>query len=149
MDWVRMNNDYIRFSLDEFKHMSFGSLLNDRIDNKFNMLITNILIYYQTNRKTNIVIDNFPLDMNSIKLILSTASEIEIKQFDVTFKEALVRNNVRRKLGGHYVLPTEMKRYEETYEQFINSEEYLKYTMKNNVSVIADTFVNTNLSLVY
>lgn len=134
LEYIKDNPDTVRFSLDEFKLMCFGNLKNDRLDDKILGTIYNMIINLQTHGK-NLIVDNFPLDMNYVRLVSSVASSIVVKIFDISYQEALIRNSVRRKLGGHYVKPTEMLKYSEMFDKFTASSDFVQFTLKSNVSV--------------
>lgn len=147
LDFLQKNEDYVRFSLDEFKQMCMGSLKLDRLDKKLMTVMYNFMLQLSRCGK-NIIIDNLPLDINWLKLIITAPDHTEIRLFDVTFTESLVRNKRRSDWGGHSVKPTEMKRYMDVYEEFINSDEFNELIHLKHVSVICDDYVNINLKLV-
>lgn len=134
LEYIKDNPDTIRFSLDEFKLMCFGNLYNDRLDDKILSTIYNLIINLQTHGK-NLIVDNFPLDMNYIRLVTSVASTVIIKIFDISYQEAVIRNSVRKKLGGHYVKPTEIARYSEMFDKFTANDDFVQFTLKSSVSV--------------
>lgn len=134
LNYAKENENTIRFSLDEFKIMCFGNLQNDKLDEGIMTVIYNMIINLQMQGK-DLIIDGFPLDVNQLKLVSSVARNVEIILFDISHKEAIIRNSVRRKLGGHYVKPTEMERYYNVFTEFIESEKFLRFTLASNVTV--------------
>src|SRR5690242_1221587 len=91
LDFVRNNEDYIRFSLDEFRMMTNGSISSERIDERFMAIMYNFVINLNFHHK-GLVVDNLPLNIDWFKMILGGSSKnLEIKLFDVDLRESILR----------------------------------------------------------
>jgi hypothetical protein len=144
LDFVRNNDDYIRFSLDEFRMMTNGSISSDKIDDRFMAIMYNFIININFHKK-GLIIDNLPLNIDWFNVVLNGSSkDVQIKLFDVELRESILRNHKRKREGGHFLLPTVISEYMEKYRNFLDSNEFKKFTINKRVEVIIDDFVNIN-----
>lgn len=133
LKYVREHPDTYRVSIDEMRYMCTGGLEGSDIDDKLLTLIYNLILNMQ-NQGKNIIIDGFPLNVIYLKLVIGAVVDVNIIQFEIDLQQAIIRNSVRRRLGGHYVKPTEMERFNKEVEKFYKSQDFIQLTLRSNVS---------------
>jgi len=144
LNFVKENEDYIRFSLDEFRIMTTGSLKSDRLDDKYVQIMYNFLINLNFHHK-ELIIDNLPLNMDWFNMVIGCSNkDIEIKLFDVELRESILRNHKRKREGGHFLLPSEITDYMEKYKNFLECKEFKKLLKNTRVTIVIEDFVNVN-----
>jgi adenylate kinase family enzyme len=129
-------NNYIRLSMDDLKIMMFGRIPSDRqsedivsatIEHMIN-LIDGIDDYDR-----NIIIDGFPLNLNSIEYIKSLYN-VEIVIFTVDLFKANLRNRKRAKEENIFIKPEDIKKYNEDFDILVKSEEFNKVVKGVNIT---------------
>lgn len=125
LEYIKLNKDFLRFCFDEFLQMTTGEgKWNAKVGYSTPGAILALLA------RSGVVVDGMPLNMVSLKMLLTNAkrydAKIEIRVFDVKIDEAIRRNRLRRKHTGIYVDFDEMVAYRKVFEDFINNPEFLE-----------------------
>lgn len=128
MNLVKRNN-YIRLSMDDLKIMMFNSISSDKKkEDIISASIENILHMIDgVDDSNDVVVDGFPLDLESIRYLISLF-QIEITVFTVDLFKANKRNRKRAEEDGIFVNPEEIKRYNENFLKFVNSQDFRDIT---------------------
>lgn len=143
-NYVKEYPEYYRFSIDEFKEMNSSGEGKQVINAEFLYCVSDVITAML--KYSNVIVDGYPLNIRSLMVISKASIETEIRLFDVKFSEAVKRNQIRKKLGGHYLSIIELKKFHKTYEEFIISEKFKKMTAFPRFKVIIEDFQEINIA---
>ncbi len=129
--------NYVRLSMDDLKIMMFGSLPSDK---KSEDIITasmeNILSMIDgIDDNRNAVIDGFQLDIEALRYLISCFN-VKIKVFTVDLFKANKRNKRRQQEDGLYIDPEDIKKYNDAFVKFVNSEKFKEVTKSIEVTYV-------------
>lgn len=141
LNYLNRYPNVYRFCYDEFLYMCKGNgMCNTEVTKTAVHTIMNFLA------KGTVVLDGFPLHIAAIKQLLEFAQSSQIRLFDVSFADSVIRSINRKQSNERFVDMDEMKRYYRMYKMFIKSAKFAELTSLSNV--IITEVVDANLSLV-
>jgi predicted kinase len=143
LEKIKNDPTFIRFSIDEFRLMTVGSLNFSKLDDKFMQIMYNFITNL-TMQGRNLVIDNIPLSAQWLSMLSASCQDVELRLFDVSIKEALIRNKKKKQEGNPTISPVELMRYHRLYTEFLKSDAFYNHKRKESFTIICDDFIDIN-----